>query len=248
MDRCWAFCLAYNEATLIPYWVAHYRAFCERVVVYVDADSDDGTGAIALAYGAEVRLHHTTGLDDVAFVRFAEEHYKEARGRAEWVVWVDADEFLYHPRMKRRLARLRAAGVSCPKVEGYQMVGDAPPSGPRPITAQIKKGIPAKEYSKVCVFSPELDVAWEPGKHTATVSGPAPTSDGGHEGTDPLKLLHYRYLGEAWLTARNTRNFARMPAEQLGRRHGVETYPDHTGVYSAGWYAEQTANAQEVVG
>jgi hypothetical protein len=27
----------------------------------------------------------------------------------------------------------------------------------------------------------------------------------------------------------------------------VETYPDYSGVYSAEWYAEQTANAVEVV-
>jgi hypothetical protein len=241
---CWAFCLAYNEATLIPYWVAHYRAFCERVLVYVDADSDDGTPGLAAEAGAEVRLHRTEGLDDIAFVRFAEEHYKEARGRADWVVWVDADEFLWHPTLKARLADLRAQGVNCPKVQGYQMVADAPPSGPRPITEQIRRGLPVREYSKVCVFAPELDVAWEVGKHTAQVSGPAVYDDG----RDPLKLLHYRYLGAEWLTARNARNFARMGEGQLVRKHGVETYPDHTGVYSAGWYAEQSAAAEEVVG
>lgn len=240
---CWAFTLAYNEAVLIPYWLKHYRAFCERVVVYVDADSTDGTAGLAVEHGAEVRLHKTTGLDDVAFVDFAQEHYKEARGRTDWVVWVDADEFLYHPTLKERLSALREQGVNLPQVQGYQMVGDAPPSGPKPITEQITKGIPAREYSKICVFDPELDVTWEPGKHTGNVGG---TFVGGG-GDDPLKLLHYRYLGADWLRERNARNYARMPQEQLGRRHGVETYPDHDGVYSAAWYAEQTANAVEVV-
>src|SRR5262245_41681292 len=107
MDRCWAFTLAYQEAVLIGHWVRHYRAFCERVVVYVDQDSDDGTADLALREGAEVRLHDTGGfLDDFAFVAFAEERYKEARGAAEWVVWVDADEFLYHPRLAARLGEL----------------------------------------------------------------------------------------------------------------------------------------------
>lgn len=244
MSTCWAYCLAYNEATLMGYWVRHYRAFCERVVVYVDADTIDGTAGSAAGHGAEVRFHKTTGLDDVAFVRFAEEHYKEARGRADWVVWVDADEFLYHPALKERLSALREQGVTLPRVQGYQMVGEAPPRGPRPLVEQIRRGIPAREYSKVCVFSPELDVTWEPGKHTASVGGAV----AGDDGADPLKLLHYRYLGADWLRERNARNFARMPQEQLGRRHGVETYPDHDGVYSAAWYAEQTANAVEVVG
>jgi glycosyltransferase involved in cell wall biosynthesis len=243
MATCWAYTLAYQEATLIRYWVSHYRAFCERVVVYVDDASDDGTASIAAEHGAEVRFHKTGGLDDIAFVRFAQEHYKEARGHAEWVVWVDADEFLYHPFLKERLAQLREQGVNLPQVQGYQMVGEAPPRGPLPITAQITKGLPAREYSKVCVFAPELEVAWEVGKHTANVGGAVV----GGGGDDPLKLLHYRYLGAEWLTQRNARNYARMGEGQLGRRHGVETYPDHAGAFSPAWYAEQTANAVEVV-
>jgi glycosyltransferase involved in cell wall biosynthesis len=244
MDRCWAYCLAFNESTLIPFWVAHYRQFCERVTVYVDDATDDGTDVLAAKAGAQVKYARTDGLDDEGFVAFARERYPAARGLAEWVVWVDADEFLYHPRIGERLAELRAQGVTRPVVQGYQMVADAPPKGRKPITEQITRGLPAAEYSKTCVFDPALDVAWTPGKHHATVTG----ADVRGDGADPLRLLHYRYLGEEWLVARNARNFARMTDGQKGRRHGVETYPDYTGVYSPAWYAEQTANAQEVVG
>jgi glycosyltransferase involved in cell wall biosynthesis len=244
MDRCWAFTLAYQEEALIKYWCRHYRTFCERYVVYVDAASNDRTAAVAYQYGAEVFDHETGGLDDEGFVAFAREHYPEARGHADWVVWVDADEFLYHPHLGRRLAELRAQGVTRPHVQGYQMVADAPPSGSGHIYDEITRGLPANEYSKTCVFDPGLDVAWQPGKHHATVMG----ADVRDDGADPLKLLHYRYLGEEWLVARNARNFARMGEAQKGRRHGLETYPDYAGVYSPAWYAEQTANAQEVVG
>ena len=243
MSTCWAFTLAYQEATLIPYWVKHYRAFCERVLVYVDDASDDGTASLAAEAGAEVRFHQTGGLDDIAFVRFAEEHYKEARGRADWVVWVDADEFLYHPSIKERLSTLKGQGVTLPQVQGYQMVGEAPPSGPRPLVEQITKGLPAREYSKVCVFAPALEVAWEVGKHTANVAG-AVVSGGGD---DPLKLLHYRYLGHEWLTARNARNYARMPEGNRANKHGVETYPGYEGMYGPAWYEAMAAQAVEVV-
>jgi hypothetical protein len=244
VDRCWAYCLAFNEAVLIRHWVRHYAAFCDRVTVFVDADTDDSTGAQAWAHGADVRRARTSGLDDEGFVAFAREHYPEARGRAEWVIWVDADEILYHPQLPSRLDALRAQGVTRPVVQGYQMVATAPPSGTGHIWQQITKGLPAAEYSKTCVFDPALDVAWTPGKHHATVTG----ADVRGDGSDPLKLLHYRYLGRDYLVARNARNFARMTDGQKGRRHGVETYPDYDGVYSAAWYAEQTANAQEVVG
>lgn len=244
MDRCWAYTLAYDEEALLPYWLAHYLAFCERVTVYVDEASTDATAFLAAEAGAVLRFHATGGLDDEGFVAFAQDAYKEARGHADWVVWVDADEFLYHPRIGERLAELRAQGVTRPVVQGYQMVADAPPSGPAPITEQITKGLPAREYSKTCVFSPELDVVWTPGKHSATVTG----ADVRDDGADPLRLLHYRYLGRDWLLARNARNFARMGEAQKGRAHGKETYPDYDGVYSAAWYAEQAASASEVVG
>lgn len=244
MDRCWAYTLAYNESVLIPYWVRHYRAFCERVTVFVDDATDDGTDVLAARAGAEVRPTRTDGLNDEGFVAFAREHYPTARGCADWVIWVDADEFLYHPRIGARLDALRAQDVTRPVVRGYQMVAAAPPVGRRPITQQITRGLPAREYSKTCVFDPALDVNWMPGKHTATITGPDVRDDG----TDPLQLLHYRYLGMDWLLKRNARNFARMGEKQKGWAHGKETYPNYDGVYSAAWFAYHAPDAEEVVG
>jgi glycosyltransferase involved in cell wall biosynthesis len=211
----------------------------------VDADTDDGTPELARREGAEVRLHSTGGkLDDVGFVAFAQNRYPEARGNAEWVAWVDADEFLYHPRLSERLDELRAQGVTYPRVSGYQMVADAPPDGPGQLTEHVRRGLPAKEYGKPCIFDPALDVRWTPGKHDASVTGAATRDDG----SDPLKLLHYRWFGERWLRERNARNFARIDAANRAVRHGQEVYPDWTGTYSAQWFREHAPEATEVVG
>jgi glycosyltransferase involved in cell wall biosynthesis len=244
VNRCWAYCLAFDEAPIIHYWVRHYRTFCERVIVYVDTDTTDGTGRIAADEGAEVRYHRTGGvLDDVGFVAFAQDRYKEARGQADWVVWVDADEFLYHPRMPERLTELRAAGVTYPLVAGYTMVADAPPAGPGQIYDEIRRGIPSPEYGKPCVFDPALEVAWSPGKHSATTTGNATRDDG----SDRLRLLHYRYLGAEWMVARNARNYARIDENNRRMRHGREVYPDYEGVYSPAWFAEQRGSAIDVL-
>lgn len=246
MNRCWAFCLAYNEAPIIGYWVRHYRTFCERVIVYVDTDTTDGTPAIVEREGGEVRSFASGGhLDDEGFVAFAQEHYKEARGQADWVVWVDADEFLYHPHLAERLTALRAAGVRVPTVRGYTMVADAPPTGTGHIYDEIRLGLPAAEYGKRCIFDPAIDVQWSPGKHAATFAG-WPT--GTDRNDDPLTLLHYRYLGEAWMVARNARNFARIDENNRAKQHGREVYPGYTGVYSPAWFAEQRGNAVDVIG
>lgn len=248
MDRCWAFTLAYNERVLMPYWGRHYRTFCEQLIVYVDTATTDGTDDLARLYGAHVRYHRTAGLDDFGFVAFAQEAYKEARGRAQWVIWVDADEFVYHPRLRERLDAFAGQGVTLPHVAGYAMVAEAPPSSASlHIWEELRYGLPAPEYSKPCVFSPELDLTWAPGKHTAHAAGGGATRD---DGSDPLRLLHYRYLGEAWHVARNARNFARMDDRNRQAQHGREIYPDWQGAdqkYSPAWFRAHAGEAQDVV-
>ena len=63
---------------------------------------------------------------------------------------------------------------------------------------------------------------------------------------EPLKLLHYRYLGKAYHEARNARNWGRITPRQRQLRLGYETAPDWQGDYSARWYEEQRATAVNV--
>lgn len=239
----WAFTLCYNEALMIRYWVRHYRTFCEKVIVYVDLESDDGTAKIAKKEGAEVRPYSGSGhLDDRAFVEFAQEHYKEARGKADWVIWTDADEIVYHPHIRLRLADYKVEGVTLPKLVGYGMLAHSPPSGTGQIYDEIKLGIPADEYAKVAVFDPMLDVQWSAGKHDAYAPGAVRD-----DGTDPLKLLHYRWLGEAWFKERNRRNYSRLDEQNRHAWHGKETYPGYIGKYGEGWYVGQIDGAKAVI-
>jgi glycosyltransferase involved in cell wall biosynthesis len=242
VTTAWAFTIAFNEATLIRYWVRHYRTFCDKVIVYCDLGSDDGTAILARKEGAEIRPYGPSDLDDLAFVAFAQEQYKEARGHADWVVWTDADEFLYHPRLEQRLRELRQEGVNYPTVRGYSMMADHPPTGPGQIYDEIRNGFEAGAYAKVCIFDPMLDLTWSTGKHTATADGIV-TDDG----SDPLRLLHYRWLGETYFMERNRRNFSRLNATNKAMQHGYEIYPGYNGQYSPQWYAGQRNNVEVCV-
>jgi glycosyltransferase involved in cell wall biosynthesis len=245
MTRAWAYCLAYQEQALIAFWVRHYRTFCEKVVVYVDTESTDATAQVARSEGAVVRPYSGTGhLDDFAFIGFARDAYKEARGQADWVVWTDTDEIVYHPRITERLAEFKAAGINLPRTVGYSMLSHSLPTGSGQIYDEIRKGIPAAEYAKVAVFDPALDLSWTAGKHDAVVhSGHAIRDDG----SDPLKLLHYRWLGEQYFLERNQRNYSRQDQANLAAGHGRECLPSFTGKYSVQWYLGQTEGAQEVL-
>jgi glycosyltransferase involved in cell wall biosynthesis len=227
---------------MLPYLLRHYATFCDRMIVY-DDKSDDGTPDLARSGGAEVRPYPFEGLDDIEFVGLANAVYMEARGQADWVIWVDADEFLYHPRgMLQRLAELKDAGITLPKVQGYGMIADAPPTTSGQIYDEINVGFKHDRYSKPCILNPTLSIRWEVGKHEIKVYDPSVTNT-----DDPLRLLHYRYLGREYHEARNARNYARISKQNIAYRLGYETAPGWQGEYSANWHEQKRAEAEVCV-
>lgn len=249
MNLAWAFCMAYNEAPLIGYWVRHALTFADRAIVYVDTESDDGTAEIVTAEGGEARPYDSGGIgfDDTEFSRFANMQYREARRSADWVIWTDADEFLYHPRLSDRLRELHGAGVNLPRVTTWYMLPDAPPTHDGQIYAEApyRRGVHIPEGDKIAVFDPNvLTVQWTEGKHSAHVSGPVERDT---DNDDVFRLLHYRWLGEDWFRARNERNCSRLSARNLALGLGFHVRPEYTGPYTPEWFHRQAASAQEVV-
>lgn len=224
---------------MIRYFIKHYSTFCDRIIIY-DDQSTDLTRDIVGGF-AELRECPWVGLDDIRSIELATTTYKEARGEADWVIWVDADEFIYHPDLPGMLAWLKDVGVTLPSVEGYSMISTSPPSGSGQIYDEIKTGFLDTSYAKHCVFDPQIDITWSAGKHQVA-GGPFVTNS-----NDPLKLLHYRYLGPEWHLARNSRNYERVTPENKMRHHGMETYPGYEGHHSPAWYAEQISRAKVCV-
>lgn len=232
-----------NESLMIRYFMRHYSSFCERIVVYDDRSEDD-TADFARSAGAEVRPCPYQGLDDIEAVALAQRTYPEARGQADWVMWVDADEFVYHPQLTERLAALKSTGITVPLIAGYSMVADEPPSGDGQIYDEIRKGFPDPSYTKSCVFDPAINISWSTGRHEAYILDGTQVSV---NEDDPIKLLHFRYLGAEWHIRRNVANYASLNLENKSRSHGREVYPGYEGPHSPDWYAEQVANAREVI-
>jgi glycosyltransferase involved in cell wall biosynthesis len=234
--RAWVYTIVRDEALMLTYFLRHYQSFCEKVIIY-DDQSTDGTREIAHEAGVELRDCPWSGLDDIKAVALASTQYKEARGEADWVIWVDVDEFIYDRKLKQRLTEMMEIGITLPSVEGFSMVNFTPPTGDGQIYDEIKTGFPDSAYSKQCVFDPAIDISWTTGRHTALVTAAVTNAN------LPLKLLHYRYLGPDWHLARNARNFSRLNAENRSRQHGMETYPNYQGLHSPAWYAQQTEQA-----
>ena len=266
--KIWCYTVTRNEAKLMPFWLRHYEQFCDRITVF-DDQSTDGTQEIVKARAEMAKAENRNqqivlvpypcagGLDDRQLIDFAQTAYKAARGQADWVIWVDSDEFLYQrdagPHLVKTLERLMKEGVQVPLTRGFQMISESfpefeetspvplggSPSGTggspvlprvgRQITELINEGVEDPVYAKPCVFRPDVEMRWDPGKHY--VHGNF------NRGKDAgLKLLHYRCLGLDYLRERHARNFARCSEQNKAAGLGVGVYPGHAGHMSEPWF------------
>jgi len=241
----WLYSLFGKEQMMMPYFLRYYAPQVDRLIM-LSGGTDEETRAMVWQYkNAEVHRSpfSETNYDDQAFIEYAQERYKEARGHADWVVWVDVDEFLYTPiPLRDALDHYRGGEIHAVQCDGYQMVAPSfPEYTGEPLTSLVKVGAYDKIYNKVCAFDPMLDVRWSVGRHSCDIDGLFPTPTG-------MKLLHYRYFGDEWLKARNARNHARRSQKDIETGCGYHVAPDYDGGrYSAAWYKQILEHGEEVI-
>lgn len=234
--KVWVYTICKNEVKMMPYFLRHYETFCDSIIIY-DDKSDDGTrDVIKKCSKAQCRDWPGTHneLRDDEFIDFAHEQWKEARGKADWVIWVDADEFIYHPNIHQVLERYLAEGVDVPFITGYVMVSDHFPTTNGQIYDEIKTGFRSDEWSKPVVF--RKWIRWCVGRHSLDIGSdfnPVRSSDA------VIKLLHYRYLGLDYVKARNTGNRYRQPDYTKRQTWGWNNELDAVGNYTLSWYVQK---------
>lgn len=236
-----------NESALLKFWIRHYDAFADEIHFFDDG-SDDGSREI-IAGCPKATLHDagTNGLDEVALLELAHESYKLARGKADWVIWPDLDEFVYHPNIARALSYHAGCGHDVIRPAGFNMVGCGLPEddGVRQIWELLRTGVPAPVYSKPIVFNPNAEIKWYVGKHVVYKDGLTVSPWGNLYQPDPwrLRLLHYRYLGSEYTKARNARQFARSTD-----KGGAWTCaPEYQGEHNPEWAEKMIDHAYDVV-
>lgn len=229
--RVWLFCICRNERLIMPYFLRHYEPWVTKLIFY-DDQSDDGTREIINdCPKAELRdWPGTHGIVDDEFMSFANQKWKEARGKTDWVCWVDADEFLYHPHMLPLLEAYFKDGVEVPKIDGYTMVSDRFPTTDGQIYDEIRTGLHSSEWSKSSIF--RVNMHWNVGRHSLNLSQFNPVRSASAD----IKLLHYRCLGMDYLRWRHERNWARVPDRCKELNYGRNCEPGHAGSYGADWF------------
>lgn len=241
----WLYAIFSNEAELLPYFLRHYAPDCDRMILYDNASTDNSRAVIEICDKAEIRDYPTKQavMDSVDAALFANETYHEARGKADWVIWVDCDEFLYSGESLRETLRYaRSRLVKAIQAHGYQMLSNEFPKSDAPLIEQIRYGIRDDEYDKVAIFDPSIDLSWRPGRHVCRIA------DRIHIAYDgSMKLLHYRFLGMDYFKRRNAYNFSNRSAKEAAAGRSYHAAPDHTGKYSLAWYLNAMNYMSDIV-
>lgn len=155
MRKILAACITFNEERILPYWLRHYSTFATQLVVH-DSFSTDRTREIAASFGAEVRDFDMGGkVNDPLMARIKGEGWIGTD--ADWVIFSDADEFVYFPLgVDRTLAHYEQNHVAVAKTYGYEMVSDQPPTGEGQIYDEIKMGARDDRWYGKYLWNPRL--------------------------------------------------------------------------------------------
>jgi glycosyltransferase involved in cell wall biosynthesis len=189
---CW------NNAAILPHFLRHYR-FAERIVVYDHRSTDDSLAIIRSFPNTTVRaLPCLDEFNEKCLLRVKNHIYRGSRGKADFVIVVDSDEFVYHPSLLELLARYKAEGITLPKVKGYNMVSDRLPGPDEDLLSAVRHGVPddvviegyVNAYGKRCVFDPFIVINYGAGCHECNPQGNVRESE-----TAEIRLLHYKFLG-----------------------------------------------------
>lgn len=213
--------ILWNEAAMLEFFFRHYDPWVTRYVFFDDG-SDDGTREIIAAHPrAELRRFERVVPD--SFVMSSQivhnEAWKESRGQADWVVITAVDEHLHHPDLRGYLDACGKAGVTLVPALGYQMVSKAfPPSGTH-LATTLRSGAPWHVMNKLSLFRPDAieETGFALGRHNA-----APIGDLVLPERDELLLLHYKYLGEAYVKQRHAFLAKGLGARDRANEWGVQ--------------------------
>lgn len=164
--KIWAYAICWNEEKMLPYYLNHYSLFCDKIIIY-DNESTDRSREIINSYpNTEIRTYKTNNeIRDDIYLKLKHESIYDAKGKADYVIVGDTDEFLYHRDIKNFL--MENPDYVWYRPAGFQMVSDEFPTDNTLIYDQIRRGVPTSNLCKPILINPNLvdNIEFWPGQH-----------------------------------------------------------------------------------
>ena len=197
------YAVCWNEEKMLPFMFNYYDNFVDHYTIYDNHSSDKSISLIKQHPNTKIVLFGKADeFNDKDNKDIKNNCWKHSRGKADFVVVCDMDEFLYHPDLKCLLDQLYVEDISFPTTKGYEMYSETFPlyNSRDLLTELIQKGVRSEWLDKHIIFNPHkiVETNFDPGAHHAN-----PTGIVKYGITPPeLKVLHYKNLGIDYLLSR----------------------------------------------
>jgi hypothetical protein len=213
-----------NEIRMLPYFLRHYGEIADRIFVW-DDQSDDGTLEMLKAHPKVILLHLDVHGTDDDYARFYlwPQYQKISRGIAEWVIQVDADEFVYREFLSLKLSGLRHRKFDVIYPTGYLMMAEKFPTTSGQIYEEVRYGVRDKTMDKPVIFNPEIDIYFRGGRHRTEYIGRRDNLPVKKCHDSKIMYLHFRYFGIDYFNQRFERNA--VANFNSGTDYGKSIYP-----------------------
>jgi len=118
--------LCYNESIIIGHTIDHYqRRFKNCKITILDNNSTDTSVAIALDKGCEIIYWSSNGIDDIKYIDFKNNIWKNKDSKIDfvWIIVADMDEWL--SITDEELEYENNNGTSILSTIGYNIIGES---------------------------------------------------------------------------------------------------------------------------
>lgn len=171
----------YNEAAFAPLFLQHYAWADSLTVLLDDATCDDTLHLLDKSPGATVApVSFPDGMDDELKVRYINKAAQQLGSIADWLLVVDADEFVFHPEQSVH-EYLAASSYDIESVPFWQMYRHASEQDIVPHLPPLQQrthGDPRLgwcfeqgHFTKPIAVRVGVKPAWQPGNHYVDTQG-----------------------------------------------------------------------------
>lgn len=214
------YAVCWNEEKMLPFMFDYYGQFVDRFTLY-DNYSDDSSESIILSQpNAHIKKFSMDGeINDYIYQDIKNNCWKQSRGKADYVIVCDIDEFIYNTDIHQVLSELKKSRFTIVKPFGYNMYSTEYPTQGKSLTDQVKRGIRVPMFDKCILFNPHaiVEINYKPGAHECHPWGRVKVCR-----NEDIKLLHYKNIGLEQLIARNRLYASRLSNENKEKGYGAE--------------------------
>ena len=214
--------LACNEEKIMPYFLRHYTQFAH--IILLESSSTDSTAQMVSDVGGEIwHYDHPDEINDKLFLDMKNNCWKESE--ADWVIIVDADEYVYHPDLLRILSETDST-IFLPRL--FNMFTDKFPTTEGQIYEEVTGG--REGGAKMNLFRPKKirEINYAIGCHNASPQGDVRLNI-----NSEIMTLHMRHLGSDYVIERNARGARRLSElnKQMGWGYHVNSSEEDVITY-----------------